>query len=56
MKKFNVFQFYNGFYCYFKSTYSNFDKVIKLFTLSYLHPPIKTYNYLHKNLNQFFYI
>ncbi len=38
MKTFNVSQFYNGFCFYFKSTYSNFDKVIKLFTLSCLHP------------------
>jgi hypothetical protein len=40
MKTFNVPQFYNGFYCYFKSTYSRFDKVIKLFTLSCLHPKV----------------
>jgi len=33
MKAFNVPQFYNGFYCYFKSTCSSFDKVIKSFTL-----------------------
>jgi hypothetical protein len=39
MKTFNVPQFYNGFYCYFKCTCSNFDKVIKLFTLFCLHPP-----------------
>ncbi len=38
MKTFNVPQFYNGFCCYFKSTCSSFDKVIKLFTLSCLHP------------------
>jgi len=38
MKTFNVLEFYNGFCCYFKSTCSNFDKVIKLFTLSCLHP------------------
>jgi hypothetical protein len=37
MKTFNVSQFYNGFCCYFKSC-SNFDKVIKLFTLFCLHP------------------
>ncbi len=35
MKTFNVSQFYNGFYCYFKSICSNFDK---LFTLFCLHP------------------
>jgi hypothetical protein len=38
MKTFNVSQFYNGFCCYFKFIYFSFDKVIKLFTLSYLHP------------------
>ncbi len=38
MKSFNVPQFYNGFCCYLKSTCSSFDKVIKLFTLSCLHP------------------
>ncbi len=38
MKKFNVLQFYNDFCCYFKSICSNFDNVIKLFTLSCLHP------------------
>ncbi len=38
MKAFNVSQFYNGFSCYFKSTCFSFDKVIKLFTLSCLHP------------------
>ncbi len=37
MKTFNVPQFYNGFYCYFKSTCSSFNKVLKLFTLSCLH-------------------
>ncbi len=36
-KTFNVSQFYNGFCCYFKSTCSSFDKVIKLFILSW-HP------------------
>jgi hypothetical protein len=40
MKTFNVPQFHNGF-CYFKSTCSNFDKVIMLFILSYLHPTTK---------------
>ncbi len=39
MKTFNVPQFYNGFCCYFKSI-SSFDKVIKLFTLFWLHPCI----------------
>jgi hypothetical protein len=38
MKTFNVPQFYNGICYYFKSTCFNFDKVIKLFTLSYLQP------------------
>jgi len=38
MKAFNAPQFYNGFCCYFKSNCSNFDKVIKLFTSSCLHP------------------
>jgi hypothetical protein len=38
MKTFNVSQFYNEFCCYFKSICFNFDKVIKLFTLSCLHP------------------
>jgi len=38
MEPFNVLQFYNGFRCYFKFICSNFDKVIKLFTLSCLHP------------------
>jgi hypothetical protein len=42
MKTFNVLQFYNGFFCYFKSTCSSFDKVIKLFTLFCLHP-LKSY-------------
>ncbi len=37
MKTFNVPQFNNGFYCYFESTCSSFHKVVKLFTLSYLH-------------------
>jgi hypothetical protein len=32
MKTFNVPKFYNGFCCYLKSTYSSFDKVIKLLT------------------------
>jgi hypothetical protein len=38
MKTFNVPQLYNGFCCYFRSICSSFDKVIKLFTLSCLHP------------------
>ncbi len=39
MKTYNISQFYNGFFCYFESTCSSFDKVIKLFTLScaYIH-------------------
>ncbi len=37
MKTFNVPQFYNGFYCYFESICSSFDKVTK-FTLFCLHP------------------
>ncbi len=37
MKTFNVPQFYNGLCCYFKSTCSSFDKVVKLFALSCLH-------------------
>jgi len=37
MKTLNVPQFYKGFCCYFESTYYNFDKAIKLFTLSCLH-------------------
>ncbi len=41
MKTFNVPQFCNGFCCYFKSTCLSFDKVIKLFTLTCLHPSIK---------------
>ncbi len=38
MKTFNVPLFYNGFCCYFNSTCFSFDKIIKLFTLSWLHP------------------
>jgi hypothetical protein len=38
MKARDVPQFYNGFSCYFKYMCSNFDKVIKLFTLSCLLP------------------
>ncbi len=38
MKTFNVPQFYNWFCYYFKSTCFSFNKVIKLFTLSCLHP------------------
>jgi hypothetical protein len=41
MKTFNVSQFYNGFCCYFKFTYSSFDKGIKLFTLFCLGSPTK---------------
>ncbi len=37
MKKINIPQFNNGFCYYFKS---NFDKVIKLFTLFSLHPGV----------------
>jgi hypothetical protein len=40
MKTFNVPQFYDGFCCYLKSTCSNFENVIKLFSLSCLHPII----------------
>jgi hypothetical protein len=35
MKTFNVPQIYNEFHYYFTSICSNFDKVIKLFTLTY---------------------
>jgi hypothetical protein len=38
MKTFNVPQFYNGFCYYFNFICSSFDKVIKLFTLTCLHP------------------
>jgi hypothetical protein len=61
MKTSNVSQFYDGC-CYFKSTYSNFNMVIKLFTLSCLHPHMKSKlaqqvggilliaNYIHQSL------
>jgi hypothetical protein len=38
MKTLNISQFYNGFCCSSKSISFSFDKVIKLFTLSCLHP------------------
>ncbi len=42
MKTFTISLFYNGFCCYFKSICSSFDKVIKLFILSCLHPKPRT--------------
>jgi hypothetical protein len=38
MKTFNVPQCYNGFCAYLNILVQRFDKVIKLFILSYLHP------------------
>ncbi len=46
MKTFNVPQFYlNVFCCHFKCSCSNFDKVVKLFTLSFLHTFKNNYMY-----------
>ncbi len=62
MKIFNFLQLYNEFCCYFKSTCSNFDKVIKLFTFSCLHPamilsyilPFSTPPYFNNKAKYFF--
>jgi hypothetical protein len=51
MRTFNVPQFYNGFCCYLKSICSSFDKVIKLFTIYFLHPLTSHFSYKNMGSN-----